>query len=94
MISIAYAKLIKELWLGDQPIVIPINFKGILGRFKKQFASEEQQDSQELLNIVLDSLHEDLNRVKEKPLVPMIESHGEDDEQASIEAWEAHLKRS
>jgi ubiquitin C-terminal hydrolase len=42
MISIAYAKLMKELWLGDQPIVIPINFKGILGRFKKQFATEEQ----------------------------------------------------
>jgi ubiquitin carboxyl-terminal hydrolase 4/11/15 len=43
---------------------------------------------------VLDSLHEDLNRVKVKPLVPMIESHGENDERASIEAWEAHLKRS
>lgn len=24
----------------------------------------------------------------------MIESHGEDDEKASIESWEAHLKRS
>lgn len=43
---------------------------------------------------MIDSLHEDLNRVKVKPLVPMIESHGEDDQKASLEAWEAHLKRS
>jgi len=35
LISIAYGKVIKELWLGDQPVVVPINFKQILGRFKK-----------------------------------------------------------
>jgi ubiquitin C-terminal hydrolase len=46
------------------------------------------------LTILLDSLHEDLNRVKIKPLVPTIESHGEDDVKASKESWEAHLKRS
>ena len=46
------------------------------------------------MTIILDSLHEDLNRVKIKPLVPMIESHGENDEKASLESWEAHLKRS
>ena len=42
---------------------------------------------------MLDSLHEDLNRVKEKPLVTMIEYHGENDVQASMESWEDHLKR-
>jgi ubiquitin C-terminal hydrolase len=74
--------------------VAPIYFKFILSRFKKQFANTDQQDSQELLTIILDSLHEDLNRVKVKPLVPTIESHGENDQKASLESWEAHLKRS
>lgn len=66
----------------------------MLARFKKQFSNNDQQDSQELLTIILDSLHEDLNRVKIKPLVPTIESHGENDKKASLESWEAHLKRS
>jgi ubiquitin C-terminal hydrolase len=39
-------------------------------------------------------LHEDLNRVKEKPLVPLIEYHEEDDEKASRESWRDYLKRS
>jgi ubiquitin C-terminal hydrolase len=41
----------------------------------------------EFLIILIDSLHEDLNRVKEKPLVPLIEYHEEDDEKASTESW-------
>lgn len=39
-------------------------------------------------------MHEDLNRIKVKPLVPTLESHGQDDYKASLESWEAHLKRS
>ncbi len=48
----------------------------------------------EFLIILIDSLHEDLNRVKEKPLVPLIEYHEEDDEKASRESWRDYLKRS
>ena len=48
----------------------------------------------EFLIILIDSLHEDLNRVKEKPLVPLIEYHEEDDEKASTESWWDYLKRS
>ena len=93
MIATAYAKVLRQLWQSDQPLIVPTNFKQIISRFKKQFSNLEQQDSQEFLNIVLDSLHEDLNRIKEKPLVPMIEYHGENDIQASKESWEDHLKR-
>lgn len=94
MLAIAFAQLIKQLWSAESPVILPLNFKSVLARYKKQFANSEQQDSQEFLTIILDSLHEDLNRVKVKPLVPTIESHGEDDQKASLESWEAHLKRS
>jgi len=92
-IATSYARVVRQLWESDLPLIVPSSFKQTISRFKKQFSNLEQQDSQEFLNILLDSLHEDLNRVKEKPLVTMIEYHGENDVQASQESWEDHLKR-
>ena len=43
---------------------------------------------------MLDGLHEDLNRVQHKPIVPQIESEGLDDEKDSEESWQNHLKRN
>jgi ubiquitin carboxyl-terminal hydrolase 4/11/15 len=43
---------------------------------------------------LLDGLHEDLNRVHHKPIVPQIESEGLDDERDSEESWLNHLKRN
>jgi len=45
MLAIAYAQLLKEIWTGDVPVILPLNFKSILSRFKKQFANSDQQDS-------------------------------------------------
>ena len=36
-----------------------------------QFANSEQHDSQEFLSVLLDGLHEDLNRVLHKPTIEM-----------------------
>ena len=44
--------------------------------------------------MLLDGLHEDLNRVKDKPLLPVLESNGTDDIRASKESWINHLKRN
>ena len=44
--------------------------------------------------MLLDGLHEDLNRVKVKKLVPVLESEGNDDDIASRESWKNHLKRN
>ena len=41
-----------------------------LGKYEPNFASFQQQDSQELLVFLLDGLHEDLNRVTEKVGAP------------------------
>jgi len=42
----------------------------------------------------LDGLHEDLNRVTQKPYVETVESNGRPDEEVAKEAWEGHLKRN
>jgi ubiquitin C-terminal hydrolase len=46
------------------PVYIP---QKVLGKFAPQFAGYQQQDSQEFMSFLLDGLHEDLNRVQQKP---------------------------
>lgn len=53
-----------------------------------------QHDTLEFLNFMLDSLHEDLNRVHLKPYIEIGESGGRSDEVVAKEYWEGHLKRN
>ena len=46
--------------------VTPKSFKRILDKTKSQFEGNNQQDSQEFLSALLDSLHEDLNKFDRK----------------------------
>jgi hypothetical protein len=39
-------------------------------------------------------LHEDLNRIKVKPIVPPVEAAGRPDHEVSIESWVAHRARN
>lgn len=52
-----YAQLIKDIWSGSYVKVYPREFKTTIGEFQPQFAGYEQQDSQELMNFLLDGLH-------------------------------------
>ncbi|KAF1836900.1 cysteine proteinase [Decorospora gaudefroyi] len=45
----------------------PIAFKSGLGRAHQGFAGYREQDAEEFLSFLIDALHEDLNRVKNKP---------------------------
>jgi len=64
----------------------------VIGEFQPRFSGYNQQDSSELLSFLLDGvlmfftwppdpfvfagLHEDLNRVRDKPATPAVESKG------------------
>jgi len=65
-----FASVIRDLWSQKYVCVNPSKFKRVLGKFKSQFAGQEQEDSQEFMSVVLDSLHEDCNRILDKPYVP------------------------
>jgi ubiquitin C-terminal hydrolase len=93
-IAKAYYELIKELWNGSSPYLSPWDFRQIFVGFVKQFAGFSQHDSHEMLAFMLDALHEDLNRVKEKPYFELKERMaGETEEQASKRWWHSHLSR-
>ena len=49
---------------------------------------------QELLAFLLDGLHEDLNRVKQKPYIETKDSDGRPDEEVADEYWRYHKARN
>ena len=79
----AYTKLMKEMWVDTDHRTAPWDVKKSIGRVAQQFSGFAQQDSFELFNYIVDTLHEDLNRVVEKPYVEVPDSDGRPDEVVS-----------
>ncbi len=90
----SYAKLIKLLWYDNSQFVSPWDLKKVIGKFHSAFSGFAQQDSQELISTVLDALHEDLNRVKDKPYVEQQTSSDPNDNSASLPNWYNYLARN
>ncbi|SCV03312.1 LANO_0G03378g1_1 [Lachancea nothofagi CBS 11611] len=99
-----FAALIKSLF-NDRASNInsfsPRNFKTSLGHHNSMFAGYLQQDSQEFLAFLLDGLHEDLNRIVNKPFVEKPELAAEDDvrdqqliKQLADDTWNKHKLRN
>uniref|UniRef100_A0A8D3BMW7 Ubiquitin carboxyl-terminal hydrolase 32 n=1 Tax=Scophthalmus maximus TaxID=52904 RepID=A0A8D3BMW7_SCOMX len=89
-----YGDLVMELWSGTQKNVAPLKLRWTIAKYAPRFNGFQQQDSQELLAFLLDGLHEDLNRVHEKPYVELKDSDGRPDLEVASEAWENHLRRN
>uniref|UniRef100_A0AAQ5Z4W9 Ubiquitin carboxyl-terminal hydrolase 32 n=1 Tax=Amphiprion ocellaris TaxID=80972 RepID=A0AAQ5Z4W9_AMPOC len=89
-----YGDLVMELWSGTQKNLAPLKLRWTIAKYAPRFNGFQQQDSQELLAFLLDGLHEDLNRVHEKPYVELKDSDGRPDWEVASEAWENHLRRN
>ncbi len=93
-LAVSYANLIKEMWFESAGRTAPSTLKQIIGKRVTKFSGFGQQDSCELINYVLDLMHEDLNRVVKKPYVELQDSEGRPDEDVSQEHWNAFLARN
>ncbi|XP_054625989.1 ubiquitin carboxyl-terminal hydrolase 11 isoform X1 [Dunckerocampus dactyliophorus] len=93
-IAEAYADIIKQMWSGRHYYVVPRVFKTKVGHFASQFLGYQQHDSQELLSFLLDGLHEDLNRVKNKEYIELRDADGRPDQEVAEEAWRNHRRRN
>ncbi|XP_041949811.1 ubiquitin carboxyl-terminal hydrolase 32-like isoform X1 [Alosa sapidissima] len=89
-----YGDLMQELWSGTQKSIAPLKLRWTIAKYAPRFNGFQQQDSQELLAFLLDGLHEDLNRVHDKPYVELKDSDGRPDWEVASEAWENHLRRN
>ncbi|KAL2320608.1 hypothetical protein Fmac_029577 [Flemingia macrophylla] len=93
-LALAFGDLLRKLWAPGRTPIAPRPFKAKLVRFAPQFSGHNQHDSQELLAFLLDGLHEDLNRVKQKPYIKSRDADGRPDEEVADEYWANHIARN
>ena len=91
----SYSKLIKLLWNNKNNEAINPDFFIIQIMNKlNQYRSLNQQDAHEFLSLLLDNLHEDINRIINKPYIELKEQkENENDEEASYRWWKSHRLR-
>ncbi|XP_022081402.1 ubiquitin carboxyl-terminal hydrolase 19-like [Acanthaster planci] len=91
---LTFAVLIRTLWSGKFRSCAPSKLKNTVASKASQFMGFAQHDAQEFMAFLLDGLHEDLNRVKNKPYIEAQDSDGKPDEEVAETAWQAHKKRN
>lgn len=87
--------LLKKLWFSSRSSHSPLRLHKAIVRTRTEFVNAySQQDSHELLMFLLDALHEDLNRVRDKPYIDAVEDEGRPDRIVAEETWSKHLLRN
>ena len=90
-----FHKVLAQLWAEPSSYsVCPRDFKRVIGHFAPQFTGYSQHDSQELLAFLLDGLHEDLNRIHDKPTTEIPTGDGSNDADVARLAWQRHKLRN
>uniref|UniRef100_UPI00398EBC02 ubiquitin carboxyl-terminal hydrolase 19 isoform X2 n=1 Tax=Pristiophorus japonicus TaxID=55135 RepID=UPI00398EBC02 len=93
-LAIGFAVLLRALWKGTHHAYPPSKLKAIVASKASQFTGYAQHDAQEFMAFLLDGLHEDLNRIQNKPYTETVDSDGRPDEVVAEEAWERHKMRN
>lgn len=91
------AILQKHMWSAKLGVRTPTKFRAQLARALQQYSGADQQDAQELLNDLLDALHEDSNKVVKKPYVEALEDEWVETQPLSNvgeESWKRFLRRN
>ncbi|XP_053156920.1 ubiquitin carboxyl-terminal hydrolase 19 isoform X2 [Hemicordylus capensis] len=93
-LAISFAMLLRALWKGTHHAFQPSKLKAIVASKASQFTGYAQHDAQEFMAFLLDGLHEDLNRIQNKPYTETVDSDGRPDEVVAEEAWQRHKMRN
>ena len=93
-IAESFANLFKKMKNANTSRINPIDFLRVFFRRNKSLKVSHQQDAQEFLSILLDYLHEDLNRINKKPYAILEEQkETESDSEASQRFWDKYKER-
>ena len=94
-LAVSFQELLQDMWSPSNAgaAIMPKAFKKTVGQFNSRFKGYQQQDAQELISTLLGALHEDLNRVHDKPYNEQPDSNNRSDEVVAQEWWRNHLRR-
>ena len=93
LVAYGFEFLIRKLWEDNEPVIDLGKFKKAMGLCNERFGGRSQQDTHEFVTFLIDSLHEDLNRVKNKVYIPKEERDLSDNIKSKIE-WNNFLRRN
>ena len=87
--------LIREYFKTRKNSLNPGKFKRILCQHLSMFEGYSQHDSQEFLSLFMDSVHEDLNRILNKPYTETVEGNKNSDIYGTARiSWLNFMKRN
>lgn len=90
-----YGYFLKNLWMNSNSPFSPYQLKSCVGKKNPHFSGYQQQDSSEFLCFLLDGIHEDLNRVLEKPYSESLDSENPaEDLLTATKSWYLHKMRN
>ena len=92
-LALAFGELVSELFVGQNRYVAPWDVKRIVAMKASQFQGFAQHDSQEMLSVLLETLHEDVNAISKKPYVEYKDSDNRSDAEVSKEYWDGFKRR-
>ena len=68
-----FCVILRKLWSGEYGSFSPRKLLEIVAKRSKYFGGNSQHDTHEFMSYLIDGLHEDLNRVREKPVTKPVE---------------------
>ena len=74
-----FCTILRKLWSGEYEYFSPRKLLEIVAKRSKYFGGNSQHDTHEFMSYLIDGLHEDLNRVREKPVTQPVELEGHPD---------------
>ena len=74
-----FCTILRKLWSGEYEFFSPRKLLDIVAKRSKYFGGNSQHDTHEFMSYLIDGLHEDLNRVKQKPVTEPVEMEGRPD---------------
>ncbi|XP_055333753.1 uncharacterized protein LOC129585186 [Paramacrobiotus metropolitanus] len=99
-IAKAYADLVTQIWMPKGHVIYPTEFKSIMARYT-HLIIQGLEDSHESLHIIIDFLHEDLNRISRRSgpytmseLIRNKEYVDKSDADKARESWEWYTARN
>ena len=93
LVAYGFQSLIKKLWLDKEKVLDISQFKNAMGICNERFWGTNQQDTHEFITFLIDALHEDLNRVKNKIYISKEGKELDDETKSKIE-WNNYLRRN
>lgn len=93
-LAMCFCVILRKLWSGEYEYFPPKKLKALIAKRSKHFDGHSQHDTHEFMSYLLDGLHEDLNRVRKKPVTKPVEMEGHPDREVAAESWKVYKMRN